>query len=117
MKQKVKIISSDIVDGESVYVIFFIHTQSKSIIFLAYTADIDAICYSSNPSLPGSVNYELAKRYKSIEEAKNDIYKLRYHHREFLKVMTGIKEISIVDLDIGKIENSDTITYNLIDLT
>lgn len=100
-----------------VYLIFFIHKQDKTVVLLAEEANIERICYNDNPTLPGTLSPTKAKKYKSIEEAKNDIYKLRYHHREFLKVMTGIKEISIIDLDIGKIENSDTITYKLIDLT
>lgn len=78
---------------EKVYLIFFIHTQSRSVVFLEEKANIDAICYDKNPKLPGTLNPILAKQYKTVSEAKDDIFKLRYHHREFLKVKTGIKSM------------------------
>jgi hypothetical protein len=84
-------------------VIFFINPKSNQMIFLASTANIDDICYSTTPTLPGTVDYFGAKRYKNIEEAKSDIYKLRYHHREFLKIKLGIKRISKEELEINNI--------------
>ena len=114
MKEKVEICPSE---EDVFYVIFFIHAQSKNIIFLDASADIESICYASNPTLAGTINYELAKRYNSIEEAKNDIYKLRYHHREFLKIATGIKSISVYDVKLNKIPNSETALYKLVDLS
>jgi len=78
-------------DGEE-YIIFFI-TSDKQIMFLAYSADMNAICCNSNLILPVTLDYQLAKRYKTLEEGKDDVYKLRYYRREFLKVAVGIKSI------------------------
>lgn len=115
MKAKVKKISDDLSDG--IYLIFFIHAQSNNIIFLSEDADIDAICYASDPILSGTINPMLAKKYIDIEEAKKDIYKLRYHHREFLKVITGIKKMSKIDLYVETLVKKDVETYKIIDLT
>ena len=99
------------------YIIFFIDTKSNKLIFLADSADIDAICYDSNPTLAGTVDYRLAKRYNNITEAKSDIYKLRYHHREFLKVIVGIKKINVEDLQPAKLSDYEPESYKIADLT
>lgn len=85
-------------DDEEEYIIFFI-SPNKQIMFLAYLADVNAICYNLELTLPGTLDYQLAKRYKTLEAAKDDIYKLRYYRREFLKVTTGIKKILKNSLD------------------
>lgn len=87
-------------DDEEEYIIFFI-SPNKQTMFLAYSADINSICYNNSLILPGTLDYQLAKRYKTLEEAKEDIYKLRYYHREFLKVAVGIKSIFKNNLDIN----------------
>jgi len=116
MSQKINILTNNTDADKQIYIIFFIHVQSKTIVFLAYNADIEAICYDSNPSLSGTNNYKLAKQYESIEEAKNDIYKLRYHHREFLKVITGIKGVDMSELDSNNQIDIKTNIYQLTDL-
>lgn len=100
-----------------VYLIFFIHKQSKTIVLLAEEANIESICYNDNPTLPGTIFPAKAKKYKSIEEAKKDIYKLRYHHREFLKIVTGIKCMSKEDLEIALLTTTYCSNYKLDDLT
>lgn len=100
-----------------VYLIFFIHKQDKTVVLLAEDADIESICYNDNPTLPGTIFPAKAKKYKSIEEAKKDIYKLRYHHREFLKIVTGIKRMSKEDLEIALLTTTYCSNYKLDELT
>lgn len=107
--------SKKVNNNAAVYTIFFMHPASKNIVLLAYTADIESICYSDVPSLPGTCNYRLAKKYSTIEQARSDIYRLRYHHRDFLKVFIGIKELSENELDIGAL-SADVSHYLLPEL-
>lgn len=100
-----------------VYLIFFIHKQDKTVVLLAEEANIERICYNDNPTLPGTLSPTKAKKYKSIEEAKKDIYKLRYHHREFLKIVTGIKRMSKEDLEIALLTTAYCSNYKLDELT
>lgn len=103
------------------FIVGFIHPFTKEIIFLANCADISAICYSDDPKLPGTKNVKLAKFYANLEKAKNDIYLLRYHHRQFLKIVTIAKpaahfraQLSIPGNPIGEEEVN---TYTLPELT
>ena len=68
------------------YVLIFIHPKTQQGILLAKTAEISDICYTQRPYLPGTLNPMYAKFYNSLDDLKNDVYLLRYHHREFLKV-------------------------------
>lgn len=102
---------------EEQFVIFFIHPKTAQIIFLAYPADIESICYSDNPKLPGTLNYKLAKLYDTLNAAKNDIYKLRYHHRMFLYVQCGVKSVLHIITETKKLLPSDIIDYSLLELT
>ena len=98
----------EIIDEEE-YIIFFVNPINKELMFLGYMADIDSLCYHSNLILPGTTNYRAAKRYKTVEEAKDDIYKLRYHHREFLKITLGIKKVLKSSLDIDELTLSNSL--------
>lgn len=113
MKLKNKLVTAD---TKEVFIIFFIHEESKSIIFLAYNADIDSICYNDTPKLPGTTNIKLAKRYETLDEASNDVYKLRYHHRDFLKTTVGIKRIYVSEFGDPELLDGYTGTYNITDL-
>ena len=75
------------------YVVGFIHPKTNQPIFLANCANISDICYARDPKLPGTINIKYAKVYYDIEAAKADIYLLRYHHREFLRITTIAKPI------------------------
>ena len=75
------------------YVIGFIHPKTHQPIFLANCANISDICYSKDPKLPGTANIKYAKVYYDIDTAKADIYLLRYHHREFIHIVTIAKPI------------------------
>lgn len=72
------------------YVIGFIHPISGSIILLSRLSNIDNICYNKEPKLPGTSSPEYAKHYIDVDTAKSDIYKLRYHFRDFIKIKTCI---------------------------
>ena len=76
------------------YIIGFIHPKTNQPIFLANSANISDICYAKDPKLPGTTNIKHAKVYYSIEAAKADIYLLRYHHREFLRITTIAKPVA-----------------------
>lgn len=76
------------------YIVGFIHPMLKQVIFLANCADIAAICYAKAPKLPGTQNVKLAKFYSTIDAARSDIYLLRYHHREFLKIVIVAKPVA-----------------------
>lgn len=114
MKQKNKILSDN---EELTYIICFLQPRTKNIIYLAYSADIDSICYNSNSILPGTSNYLLAKRYNNVEQAKDDVYKLRYFHREFLKPIAIIKGIPLANFELNNILDSDIHTYKLDEIT
>lgn len=85
------------------YIIFFIEPTNKKIMFLGNIADVDAVCYNENELLYGTKDIRLAKKYSSIDQAKEDIYKLRYHIRNFLKIPIGIKRI--LDFDTTELGN------------
>lgn len=78
---------------ENGVVIGFIHPISGNIIYLANAANITDICYSKNPKLLGTLSIKHAKVYPDIDAAKKDIYLLRYHHRDFLKITTIAKSV------------------------
>ena len=75
------------------YVVGFIHPRSEQVIFLASIADVSQICYAKEPQLPGTLNIKQAKVYQNLDAAKNDIYLLRYHHRQFLNIITVAKPV------------------------
>lgn len=87
------------------FVVAFIHPLTNQPIFLADSANISEICYSQCPKLPGTSNIKYAKIYQDLESAKSDIYLLRYHHRNFLKILTIAKPIvnirSQSDFNVG----------------
>lgn len=61
--------------------------------FIAKDADISKICYKSILDLPRTQNIQEAKLYNTIDEAKDDIYKLKYYHREFLRLKYVISKL------------------------
>ena len=72
------------------FVLVFFTPDLLDCVFLANSADIQSICYSKAPYLEGTKNILKARFYDNIDSAKSDIYTLRYHHREFLKIKIGI---------------------------
>lgn len=95
------------------YLIWFEYPKTKELIYLASNADIIKIAYMQDPILPCTKDINEAKIYNSIEDAKNDIYKLRYYHRKFLYVKTGIKTIFNIH---AKKEIETTTNYSLLEL-
>ena len=95
------------------YLIWFEYPKTKEMIYLASDADILKIAYMKEPILPCTHDTKEAKIYNSIEDAKTDIYRLRYYHRKFLYVKTGIKSI-IMTTPRGVLEN--TTNYSLLEL-
>lgn len=93
------------------YTIAFFHPKTGKPVFLATTADINKICYEKYPQIPGTFDIAKAKIYKDLDEAKNVIFKLRYHHREFLAVLSIIKRIDAYT----SIDTDDIYTYDLND--
>ena len=99
------------------YVVAFVHPQSRELIFLANSANIADICYSEYPQLPGTRNVKLAKMYADLDSVKSDIYLLRYHHRQFLKVLTVAKPAIQFQAQLDLYEtNSELVLYNLPEL-
>ena len=100
------------------YVVAFIHPISKEFIFLANCANIANICYAEYPQLPGTKNIKLAKIYPDLESIKADIYLLRYHHREFLRILTVAKPALHfhAELDLNLLD-SEMSLYTLGELT
>lgn len=99
------------------YVLIFIHPKTQQGILLAKTAEISDICYTQRPYLPGTSNPMYAKFYNSLDDLKRDVYLLRYHHREFLKInMIAKSAIHIYsELNVGDVI-SNTNTYYLDEL-
>lgn len=99
------------------YVVAFVHPQSKELIFLANCANIADICYSEYPQLPGTRNVKLAKMYADLDSVKSDIYLLRYHHRQFLKILTVAKPAIQFQAQLELYEpDSELVLYNLPEL-
>lgn len=80
--------------SEEGYVIVFVDTKSNTKVFLSDVEDIDEFCYQKDVKLLGTLDISKAKLYDNVEEAKNDVYKLRYYHRQFLKIPIQICHIS-----------------------
>lgn len=82
--------------------IAFYHPKLKKLVFLANTVDIKNFCYTNNPYIPGTLNIEKAKIFKTIDDAKSLIYLLRYHRREFLQVVPIIKQLNSSNLNFSE---------------
>ena len=80
------------------YCIAFISLEAKKLVFLAYNADISKICYMNPPYIPGTNNILKAKLYDSVDEAKTDIYRLRYYHRDFISLISIVKKLELNDI-------------------
>lgn len=78
------------------YTVVFASKDNQKI-FLANNADITKICYTKSPKLPATLNLNEAKRYSTPDEAKADVYKLRYHHRSFINIPTAVIKIGAYD--------------------
>lgn len=89
------------------YLLAFITPDFKNHIFLAHNADIKSICYSDNPKLTGTTRIEYAKLYDDAEEAKKDIYMLRYYHRCFLNIKNAIVAIDIKKINRNQLYDSE----------
>lgn len=94
------------------YVLAFLNKDNTKHIFLAYNACIKDICYEDIPYIPGTLKLEYAKLYDSQEAAKEELYLLRYAHREFLTVKSAIIQVDMNKLmqSIFNIDISDS-TY------
>ena len=74
------------------------------------------MCYDERPKIPGTTDFRLAKKYYTDEDARNDIYKLAYHHREFLNLIIGIDRIPLSMFDKSELLDIDTVTDRLIEV-
>lgn len=95
------------------YILIFIHPNSNDFVYLANSADIQSICYSDRPYLPGTKNPNFAKFYLTANDAKADVYLLRYHHREFLNIPIIIKSAAHLEIkkDNNQIAQNDNVYY------
>lgn len=72
------------------YLLALLTPDLSSYVYIAKNANIKNILYSDHPTLLGTKDTNLAKIYKDIEEAKNDLYLLRYYHRQFINIRAFI---------------------------
>lgn len=90
------------------YILGFIPPYSANIVYLAKSADIDAMCYKNPPVIYGTTTKALAKIYDSIDALKSDLYKLRYYHREFLSIACAVIKVTNEEItsDMYELESS-----------
>lgn len=72
------------------YVVLLLNPENNKAAFLHNEANIKQICYQKDPKLPGTGNINKAKQYNDVDEAKADIYLLKYHFRFMLKTLFAI---------------------------
>lgn len=94
------------------YSIVLFYQDTNIYFYLAQIAHINDICYSIDNYIPITMNAALSKLYDSEEAARNDIYLLRYHRREFLKVKIGIKYLEKIISNDNQIEYKNILELN-----
>lgn len=76
------------------FIVGFIHPKLNKVIYIAANNDIQKICSDRALQLSCTLDQNYAKRYLNIQDAKTDIYNLRYYRREYLTFKNIVLKIS-----------------------
>lgn len=95
------------------FIVGFIHPKLNKVIYIASNNDIQKICSNIDLQLSYTLDQNYAKRYLNIQDAKNDIYNLRYYRREYLNVKNIIIKISENMSENNLNENNPIVYYDI----
>lgn len=95
------------------FIIGFIDLKLNKIIYIAANNDIQKLCSNRDLELSYTLDQNYAKRYLNIQDAKNDIYNLRYYRREYLNYKNIILKISQNTPEVNLSEKTPIVYYDI----
>ena len=95
------------------FIVGFIHPKLDKIIYIAANNDIQKLCSNTDLGLSYTLDQNYAKRYLNIQDAKNDIYNLRYYRREYLNYKNIILKISQNMSEVNLGEKTPIVYYDI----